>query len=80
MDVNGLDKIEELYAFVAVDETGEGITAFLGPDGTWMPMVGADPARVDSLKLMAQSLAQTSGKKIVLAKFSVREDVEVIEP
>lgn len=71
--------IDKLYAFVAVDEEGEGITAFGGPHGM-MPMVAADEARVESLKPIAQLLANQSGKRIVLAEFSIRTDSETFEP
>lgn len=71
--------IKELWAFIS-DEDGEGVAAFLGPDGIWMPMVAADQTRVDSLRPMASELAKRSGVSVTLAKFSIREDVEVFEP
>ena len=58
----------------------EGIVAFSGWGALMMPMVAADSKRVDSLKLMAQSIANLTRKRITLIKFSVREDVETIEP
>ena len=73
-------KIDEIFAFVAEDDDGEGITGFLGPDGTWLPMVGADMARVDQLRPIAREIARKSGKRIHLLKFSTRSEVEIIEP
>lgn len=51
-------KITELYAFITVDnEDGdEGIIGFQMPDGTMMPMIGADTRRVDELKEVAEGL------------------------
>lgn len=71
-------KITEIYAFIAVGPDGdEGVCGFQSA-GTFMPMVCADQARVDSLRPVAVSLAAITGARITLAKFSVREDMEVI--
>lgn len=74
------NSIDTVHAFIGVDHDGEGIAAFLGPDGVWMPMVAADPERIKHLRPIAQDIATISGKRLVLAKFSVREDLEVINP
>lgn len=74
-----MNTIDQMWAFIATDEDGEGVSAFMSND-IWMPMVAADEARVDSLRDMAKQLAQQSGQSITLAKFSVREDLEVFEP
>lgn len=71
--------IDTLTAFIAVDEEGEGVMAFRGPGG-WMPMVAADEERLESMRPLAQEIATASGRRCVVARFSVREDVEVIEP
>jgi len=46
----------------------------------WMPLVGADMDRVESLKPLAVGVARLTGKRIVLARFGVREDLEEIAP
>ena len=74
------DVIEEMYAFVSEDETGEGIIAQFTPDHGWLPLVGADQARVDSLRPYAQATANTTGTPVKLLKFSTRTEVEVINP
>jgi hypothetical protein len=72
-------RIDEVFVFVASDADGEGVPAF--SDGEFvMPLVCADKARVDSLRAMARKLARESGNKITLCRFSVREELEVIEP
>lgn len=71
--------IDTITAFIAVDDDGEGIMAFMGPQG-WMPMVAADQARVDILRPMAHEAATAAGKRCVVAQFSARKDIEVIEP
>ena len=72
-------RIDELYAFIAQDADGEGLPAFLH-DRVMMPMVCADKARVDALREKAKEIAAASGNKITLCRFSVREEIEVIEP
>jgi len=83
-----MPKIEALYAYIAHepgDPDDEGVTAFKIPamgfeKEQWVPMVGADEKRMVSLKPMAQELANTTGQKIILVKFSVRTELETIEP
>jgi hypothetical protein len=71
--------IDELFVFVASDKDGEAVPAFEA--GTvMMPLVAADKARVDTLRSIARTIAKQSGNKITLCRFSVREDLEVIEP
>lgn len=73
--------IDKLSAYIAVIDSGEGIAAFQDVmKGVWMPMVGADDARIASLRPMAQAIAKMSGQKVVLARFSEREDIDIITP
>lgn len=77
--MHGQLRIDEVYAFVCVDDDDtEGIPAMrIGDMG--YPMVGADMARVEDLRPAAQQIADM-GKKVTLVKFSVREEIEVFEP
>jgi len=72
-------RIEEMYAFVAEDKDpdDEGVVGFMADTG-WMPMVGADMARAESLKPIAQNIARTTGKKIKLLRFTNREELGLI--
>jgi hypothetical protein len=66
-------RVDEIFAFVSEDADGdEGICAFVGEGGMWMPMVCADMARVDSLRPMAKAIRQKTGMKIKLVRFSKR--------
>lgn len=63
-------KITEMFAFIIKDEDGnEGITAFLN-NGMMTPMVGADMARVEDLKLIAEDIAIATGQEVKLVKFT----------
>ena len=77
-----MPRIEKLYAFIAEDAgpDDEGITAFLSGDDRWLPMVGADQARVASLRRVAQNIATLTRKPVRLLEFSVRTELEVIQP
>lgn len=76
-----MPRITEMFAFIAEDEgpEDEGIAAVLR-SGLVMPLVGADMARMDSLRPVAQLIARESGKRIRLVKFSHWEELETIEP
>lgn len=73
-------KIERMYAFVAIDEHGdEGIPAFShGP--MMLPMVGADMTRIESMRTMAQNIANTTGQSMRLVIFEKREELDWITP
>ena len=67
-------KIEKMYAFVAENDEGEGVMAFMS-DRTWMPMVGADFKRIESLLSIAEEVSKLSGKKFRILQFDNRTDV-----
>jgi hypothetical protein len=73
-------RIDAMFAFVAEDADGEGFCAFRDSDGSSFPLVGADVARLDEMRRVAQAIADGSGRPIRLLRFSVREEVEAIEP
>jgi len=71
-----MPRIEEMYAFVAEDSgpDDEGIVG-MNTGASWMPLVGADMARVESLKPIARMIATETGVKIKLIHFTHREDL-----
>lgn len=74
-----MDIINELYIFIVEESEGEGIPA-VEMDGVLMPLVGADMETINEMRRHAQMLADNSGFKIRLVRFSVREEMEIIEP
>lgn len=73
-------RITVLWAYTTIDEGDEeGVIAEWSPHG-WVPMIGADEARIRSLEKVAQATANHTGKTIKLSKFSVREDIKDILP
>lgn len=77
---NYLGRIDHIWAFLSLDDGGEGVCAApLGGLGV-VPMIAADKRRLDSLRPMARAAASAFGKPVRLAKFKDREDVEVFQP
>ena len=74
-----MPKITEIFAFISIEKDldDEGIIAWKIGD-KWMPLVGADKERVDSLRQLAERTKKITGKKVTLAKFTRREDLEEI--
>jgi hypothetical protein len=72
-------RVSAMYAFLALDaDDDEGVPAIL-VGTTMMPLVAADADRLKSLRPVARNLAR-SGTPIRLARFTRREDIELLEP
>ena len=81
-----MPKIERLWVYVQED-TGpndEGMVTSMGhvPGVGHMPMplMGSDDARIATSRPVAQAVADATGKPIKLISFSVRTEVEVLQP
>lgn len=72
-------KLDKLFCFMSEDENGEGVCGFKTEEG-WMPMVGGDMQRVNSLTEMAQYISNRTGKPIHLLEFDARKHVKTILP
>ncbi|GAI38729.1 unnamed protein product [marine sediment metagenome] len=79
-----MPRIEEMYAFI-VEDNGPDDEGVIGIQAIsrehapiWLPLVGADMARVDSLRPLAEDIGRQIGKKVTLVHFSNRQDLEVI--
>ena len=85
--MGNIGKITEMFAFIQED-TGpndEGVISFgfydvLEGETNWMPLVGADPKRIESLRPFAQQTADKTKKPVNLVKFTCRTEVETINP
>lgn len=76
-----MPKIRQMFAYIVADAgpEDEGVIGELVGDH-WMPFVGADEERMRSLRPRAELVAAVLGKPVTLARFSVREDLEEIQP
>jgi hypothetical protein len=75
-------RIKTIHAFIArAADQDEGLAAFRDPvTDTWMPMVAADVSMLNLLRPKALLIAHETQTPIWVARFSVREDIELIEP
>lgn len=71
--------IDAVWAVLSVDpkDNTEGIVAFNTPEGA-MPLLAADPARVESILGVARDMKRYTNHKMMLVKFTSREDVETL--
>lgn len=78
---NAPHRIDQLWAFISSDETGEGLCAapLLGP-GSMVPLIAADEARLKSIAPWAQKIATMSGKTVKLVKLTAREEIAEFKP
>jgi len=76
-----MPKIEELYAWIIAekDDNDEGVPA-IAVDNMVMPLMGADIARADSMRAIAQTLADDRGKEVKLIKSTGIQIVEIVKP
>lgn len=75
-------KIESLWAYVSENDVGdEGLCGYKDPrTGNWLPMVAGNHKHLQALKPFADQIAKLTKKKVKLVKFTMREDLGVIEP
>jgi hypothetical protein len=74
-----MERIEQLYAFVTDEGGGEGIPATdAGP--FMMPLISGSKSIADKMKETAQLIADKTGRKLTLVRFSAREELDEIKP
>lgn len=69
-------RITSLWAWTVVDpaDDQEGIAAFLGADGTWVPLIASDRVRLNDLQPLADRTAQALGRPVRLRRFVPAEE------
>lgn len=73
-------KITTLTAYVATEEDGtEGILSATMGNNMTVPLICADAARIESWRGVVKQTVKRTGLKVILAKFSIREDIEEIK-
>lgn len=78
--MNKKEKIDELYAYLAIDSDDgtEGIISFdvgMGP----MPMISSDMENVEGLRPIAKKVVKKTGAVVRLVRFTKRDLVETLE-
>jgi hypothetical protein len=77
---NHLGRIDQIWAFLSVDDGGEGVCGLTVGGDAMLPMVAADKRIVETMIPHAVELATVSGKPVRLAKFTKREDMQIYRP
>jgi hypothetical protein len=84
VDAPGLGfRIDHIWAALVIDDNGEGVCAAPMDTGAGMitaPLIAADPQRLDVIKKMAQEIATYFKKPVRIAKFTKRENLELLQP
>jgi hypothetical protein len=76
---NYMGRIERIWAFLSIDDGGEGVCAApIG--GMTLPLIAADWHRLVLLRPYAQTVVKMFRRPVRLACFRSREDVEIIQP
>lgn len=74
-----MKRIDELFCFAVVVDGIEGVPAM--PKGAWLlPLMGADAARIESLRPIAQAIANAKREPVRLLRFSGREELALLTP
>lgn len=74
-------KITEIFAFIGVDDNGdEGLVAWHDPKHGWMPLVGADKARLDAYRQMAEHIAFHTLQPVREVHFTSIQDLGTVTP
>jgi len=75
----GPKKITEIWAWIVTEpDGGEGVPAAKTTNGGWMPLLGADEARVRSYEQDARMIAAQLKTPIKLCKFTNMEIVQTL--
>jgi len=75
-----MKQIDSVWLAVAEhpDEDIEGICAVQIGD-EWMPLIAADPERLEFIREKAAAVAAISGKRVKIIRLTQREEVEMFD-
>jgi hypothetical protein len=74
-------RINQLWLVTYINETGEEVVVQAKlTNGSYAPLIAADPARLESIMPAARDLAKTRNVKMRLIKLTNRVDIEDIVP
>ncbi len=73
-------KHKTVWVLFGDESVGDSIVSFGDTLDTQKPMVTADPRVAEIFLSLAQKIANETGRKMTLAKFTVRKDIELFVP
>ena len=78
---DGIQRISQLWLVTYINEAGvETVAQAKAASGSYVPMIAADAARLESMMPAARGLAKANNLKMRLIKFTSRLDIEDIAP
>jgi hypothetical protein len=78
---DGIQRINQLWLVTYINEAGQEIVAQAKvTTGEYVPLIAADPARLENVMGAARGLAKDHNLKMRLIKFSNRLDIEDVAP
>ena len=77
---NYMGRIEQIWAYLSIDDGGEGVCAAPVEGIGTLPLIAADRIRLEQLRPFAVTVAKVSKRPVRLACFRAREDKEIIQP
>jgi hypothetical protein len=79
--IDGVERINQLWIVTFVNEAGREVVAQAKlTSGDYVPLIAADPERLESVMSAARDLAKTRNIKMRLVKLTNRLDIEDIAP
>lgn len=74
-------RVERLWVALAVHEDGDEAVPAVYTSQGWMPLVAADPERLETfVRPAAQQMAKEHGREIKIVEFSTLKIVDVYGP
>jgi hypothetical protein len=70
--------MDEIYAVISKDESGEGICSMIGPMGS-MPLIFGHVKMISHIKGIMEQMAKDTGKTLKLCKYKRTEVLEEIK-
>lgn len=72
--------INEVWVYLSVDDTGEGVCAAQLKPGMWTTLMAGERRIADMMLPTVREVARLSKRKIRLVKFTMREEIMEIDP
>ena len=69
--------IDELYAVLSKDSTGEGIVTYMMREGP-LPLMTSDPKIAEHFKGIMKIMNKETNKNLILVKFTNKEIIEEV--
>lgn len=78
--INTLRRIDAVWMALSVDDDGtEGVCAFLGANGVWMPLLAADEARLPFILEQGALIAKRDQRLVRIVRLHGRQEIAAMD-